>query len=389
MTRFSGPAVPSALAWFTRCRIVSGLAGLRMIRVTRFALATLLLQATLLAGLGCRSDLSQQLLERELRMQEDQIYQLQDELQDKCARLDRTAGENSSLRRQLGFNEGDAPARGRGPSMPGSPALPPRMPMGAGPGPSQPTLVPPAIDIPAARTPASTPAAPPPATLPAPGVVAPPTLEGIPPLPAEPRFPSGASTQGSFPVTPAAATANIAGEGSSVTPAASIVDATGQALAPPTASSGELPADRRLSPEESLAVAGRITHLVVNPARTACFDGNGDGLSDGLAIVIEPRDGDERLVTAAGDVSITVFDGSGPPGGGSVARWDIPASEATARFRRTSRNRGLHFVLRWPGPPPQGDHVRVQVRLTTFDATSFETDCTVAARPQPQAGDAP
>lgn len=391
MTRFSGSAFPSALAWFMRRhRIVSGRAGLRMSHVIRFALATLLLPATLLASVGCRSDLSQQLLERELRMQEDQIYQLQDELQDKCARLDRTAGENSSLRRQLGFTEGDAPSRGRGPSQPGSPALPPRMPMGAGPGPSQPMLVPPAIDIPAARPPASTPAAPPPAALPAPGVVAPPTLEGIPPLPAEPRFPSGASTQGTFPVTPAAATANTFGEGSTVIPASSVVDSTGESLAPPAASSAaELPADRRLSPEESLAVAGRITHLVVNPARTACFDGNGDGLSDGLAIVIEPRDGDERLVTAAGDVSITVFDGSGPPGGGSVARWDIPASEATARFRRTSRNRGLHFVLRWPGPPPQGDHVRVQVRLTTFDATSFETDCTVAARPQPQAGDAP
>jgi hypothetical protein len=382
MTRFSGPTVPSALAWFTRRRNVSGHAGLRTSHVTRLASATLLLPATLLACLGCRSDLSQQLLERELRMQEDQIYQLQDELQDKCARLDRTAGENSSLRRQLGFNEGDAPARGRGPASPGSPALPPRLPMGAGPGPSQPLLVPPAIDIPAARLPAPTPTAPPPAALPAPGAVAPPTLEGIPPLPAEPRFP-GASTQGPFPVTPAAATADSGGEAPTITPTAGIVDSTGQFLAQPATSTAELPADRRLSPEESLAVAGRITHLVINPAQTVCFDGNGDGFSDGLAVVIEPRDGDERLVTAAGDVSITVFDGSGNPGGGSVARWDIPASEAVARFRRTSRNRGLHFVLRWPGPPPQGEHVRVQVRLTTFDATSFETDCTVAARPQP------
>ena len=42
--------------------------------------------ALLLAG--CKSDLNQQLLERELRYQEDQIYQLQDELQAACARLD-------------------------------------------------------------------------------------------------------------------------------------------------------------------------------------------------------------------------------------------------------------------------------------------------------------
>jgi hypothetical protein len=141
------------------------------------------------------------------------------------------------------------------------------------------------------------------------------------------------------------------------------------------------PPGRQLSHEESLADAGRITHLVVNPARTTCFDGNGDGVSDGLAVVIEPRDGDERLVTAAGDVSVAVFDSSTPSNATPMAHWEIPAEEAITHFRRTSRNRGLHFVLRWPGPPPQGDHVRVQVVLTTFDAASFETDCTVAARP--------
>ena len=142
------------------------------------------------------------------------------------------------------------------------------------------------------------------------------------------------------------------------------------------------PEGRQLSHEESLADAGRITHLIVNPARTECFDGNGDGVSDGLAIVVEPRDGDERLVTAAGDVSISVYDPAGPTGAAPLARWDIPAHEAIGRFRRTSRNRGLHFVLRWPGPPPRGDYVQVQVSLTTFEAASFQADCTVAVQPR-------
>jgi hypothetical protein len=31
----------------------------------------------------------------------------------------------------------------------------------------------------------------------------------------------------------------------------------------------------------------------------------------------------------------------------------------------------------------------VQVRLTTFEAASFETDCTVATKPQRQASEAP
>ena len=44
--------------------------------------------AVALVTVGCKSDLNQQLLERELRYQEDQIYQLQDALAEKCARLE-------------------------------------------------------------------------------------------------------------------------------------------------------------------------------------------------------------------------------------------------------------------------------------------------------------
>lgn len=331
---------------------------------------------------GCRSDLSQQLLERELRMQEDQIYQLQDELQDASARLDRTAGENSSLKRQLGFGEGDGHVNVRGPLLRGGQPPPQR------PGTPQPLLVPPKIDVPGFRSPASGPAAPLPGPPPAAGTVAPPTLDGIPPLPSEPRFP-GAALPAPSSVSPASAAAPVGGVPPTVAPAPMTFDADARPLSPAASPTSEPPTGRRLSHEESLADAGRITHLVVNPSRTECFDGDGDGLSDGLAIVIEPRDGDERLVTAAGDVSITVFDSSVSPAAGPVARWDIPAQEALTRFRRTSRNRGLHFVLRWTGPPPQGDHVRIRVGLTTFDGAVFEAECTVAMAVVPSVPTAP
>ena len=347
--------------------------------MTRFtALAAPAVAVALLSCLGCKSDLSQQLLERELRMQEDQIYQLQDELQDKCARLDRVAGENTSLKKQLGFSEADGPAPRRGPLMPGGlPAPAIRS------GPGQPMLAPPAIDIPGARSPSGGTSAPPAGGPISPGAIGPPKLEGIPPLPAEPRFP-GAAAPGSSTIAPASATAAVDGDPAAAPPAPMAIDAAARPIGRWADPTTESPAGRQLSHEESLADAGRITHLVVNAARTECFDGDGDGLSDGLAVVVEPRDGDERLVTAAGDVSISVFDVSGPIGAAPVARWDIAAREAIGHFRRTSRNRGLHFVLRWPGQPPQGDHVRVQVGLTTFDATAFQADCTVATKPQRQ-----
>ena len=312
---------------------------------------------------GCKSDLNQQLLERELRMQEDQIYLLQDELQAKCARLERTIGENGSLKKQLGIGETD-PAQGR-PKMPGGlfsgqaaagapTALPPPMPPGnAGTtrsGPDAIRFVPPAVSIPpagGALPPPMPPALSPPTGLPrsaVPSAITPPTLEGVPPLPNEP------------------------GRGA------------------------QAPAGLRLSYNESLAGEGKITHLVINPSRTVCFDGDGDSLSDGLALVVEPRDADERLVTAAGDITVTVHDPSVQPiaafvgqdidTGACIARFDVPQAEAITHFRRTSRARGLHFVFRWQGPPPASGHIMVRVRMTSFDGSVHETLATVSTRPE-------
>jgi hypothetical protein len=282
-------------------------------------------------------------------MQEDQIYILQDELQEKCARLDRAATENQSLKRQLGIVDPDAslPTRTSVPPGVAAPArLPARLPTPAPPAIAAPSLVPPAITLPEptgvppvgeSDGPSFAPGGSSPAQPVPPATIAPPSLDGVPPLPNEPN-------------------------------------ARGAAAPDPTI--------KRLSHEESLSAEGQITHLVINPSKTECFDGNGDGRSDGLAVVFEPRDADERLVTAAGDVSITAFD---PAAGGAgegvrIASWEIPSAQAMSHFRRTSRARGLHFALPWQGTPPAGDHVRIFVRLTTFDGKPFEADATVRVR---------
>lgn len=298
------------------------------------------LASALLALAGCKTDLNQQLLERELRMQEDQIYHLQDQLQSRSTRLERSAGENESLRRQLGIGNGSS-AQGRASSAPTF-VSPPPLPSVSVPGLTAPggsSAAPRGLRFGPGGVPSSSPTLPPPLTPPPASPSVPPKLDGVPPLP----------------------------------------------------SAGMAPAVRRLSFEESLAGEGRITHLVVNPARTECFDADGDGVAEGLAIVIEPRDADERLVTAAGDVVVFVNDPAVPPGGGLVAteptdpgeggciaRWDIPEAAAQGHFRRTSRARGLHFLLRWPGPPPQSATVHVHVVMTTFDGSVHRVDVPVS-----------
>jgi len=282
---------------------------------------------SLLSG-GCRSDLGQQLLERELRYQEDQIYQLQDELQEKCMRLEQTAGENASLRRQLGLGPADQVAPRSTPARrPAAGAVP----------------VPPAIEIPdgPARPPAVKPA--------------PPDLEGVPPLPT-----SDAGRPAGLP----------GGSGLAFPPAPAVIDPAAR----PVESTAGAPTGRRAS-FDAPTTEGPPARLVVNPQQTACLDGSGGAA--GLRLVFEVRDDEERLVATAGDVTVTVFDAADTA---PLARWEIPAAQAAGHFRRTSRNRGLHFDLPWQGRGPAGDTVRVVVGFAQAGGQPLETEATIRTR---------
>ena len=299
-------------------------------------------------ALGCKSDLNQQLLERELRYQEDQIYQLQDELQDKSSRLNDVASENASLRKQLGVSAADnpAPAGRAGRSRP--PAVPPA------------ATVPPAIslpDAPAFQTPRG-PGAPAPAGPPA--DLAPPMLEGVPPLPAEPTRGAPAAESGdTLSLTPPAT--------ASIDPAARPIEAAAEA-----------PALVRMSHEDP-AGPGTAARIVVNRGTATAIDRDQDGQSEGIALVIEPRDDAERLAILPGDLTVTAYDATGPAGGPPLARWTVPAAEANARFSPTGRRRGVFLELPWQGTVPAGDHIRVEA-LAVGPAGPLATEAVITIR---------
>lgn len=281
---------------------------------------------------GCKSDLSQQLLERELRYQEDQIYHLQDELLLAHSRLERTAGENATLRRQLGV---DGPAA--------APAAPLRAPAPM----SAPIAVPPAVRIPDAG-----PA--PPAGGRGPPAVGPPMLEGVPPLPRE---------------------------GARLAPPNEPV----LALPPASARAPAAEGIRTLSYQQPVALDPPPSRLAINPQQTLCIDADGDGRSEGLSLVFEPRDDAERLVSASGEVQVVAFDAAAGVDaasgeGRAIATWRIAAGEVAGRFRRTSRQRGVQLDLPWPAAPPAGDHVRIVVTLQPPAGPPLEAEATVASR---------
>ena len=122
----------------------------------------------------------------------------------------------------------------------------------------------------------------------------------------------------------------------------------------------------------------RPVRLEISTGATSCFDDNGDGAMDGIAVTFEPRDATEKLVHAPGAVAITVFDVAHQ--NTPIASWTIPTEQAATHFRPTTRLRGMHFPLRWTGGAPTSDHVRVAVRVTGPEGAVLETDATIPAR---------
>jgi hypothetical protein len=190
--------------------------------------------------------------------------------------------------------------------------------------------------------------------------LAPPTLEGVPPLPAEPGRSTPTTDTGSgLSLPPAAAV---------IDPAARPIESAGEESPVRTATSdAPPPALVRLSYDEP-ADGGEAIRLAINPSASSGVDANGDGQSEGLSLAIEPRNSGERLVGLAGDVTITAYDAAAGSGSPPLARWTVTAADAAARFRPTGRRRGLVVDLPWQGTLPAAGHVRVTVESPTAAA---------------------
>lgn len=279
---------------------------------------------------GCKSDVHHQLLERELRLQEDQIYCLQDKLQTQYYELDTLTDENASLRKQLGIID-DSSSNTKMPSR----------------APAQPLLVPPQVDVP--------------------------SFDG-----------SGGSSNDNGPVfgaDPSSASGSQKSSNSLPNPSEDMAPPTLEGIPPLPQDSGKRGASRpirQLSFAESIGHQSDLTHLVINHEKTVCYDADGDGFPEGVTLVVEPRDADERLVTTAGDIYVAAYEPTATAQqadlGRQFAEWTIPAAKAHQHFRRTSRARGLHFVLPWPTSAPATTPIRIAVQLTQFDGSTIETE---------------
>lgn len=118
-----------------------------------------------------------------------------------------------------------------------------------------------------------------------------------------------------------------------------------------------------------------VTHIVLNPYLTAGHDFDRKPGDDGISLVIEPRNADDRFVPAAGEVSVVILDPALEGEAARVARWDFDIDEVSRRLKTaSSRERGINLKLPWPGDPPQHSKLHIFVRFLSDEGQQLETD---------------
>lgn len=254
--------------------------------------------------LGCQTvDPSMELLESELRAQEDQIYYLDRQVDRLCAQLASCRKNNQSLRQQLNEKQ---PSDARPSSSPSPATARPNAATG-----ERPTA--PATE-PNSRPPAS--ATPPPSS------IDPDDLE-------IPEIDLGPDAEG----------VDEANPGSPGLDAAESLD--------------------------DQAVNAQVTRIVLNSRLTGGYDEDGQPGDEAIMVVIEPQNSAGQYVALPGDLSVIVVDPQSPAPMRELARWEFDASETVPWLKKTLLGRGIHLQLPWPNQPPSSERLQLYVRYRT------------------------
>ena len=289
-------------------------------------LTAFLLGAALLAG-GCRSSGRQELLERDLRHQEDRIYQLETHLNECQQWLEAMQAENEDLRDQV---EKGTPApkassrRGNGAASSVAPAD--RVPPYAGP----PQISPPNPAVPDGKLPE---------------MVAPPSVE-LPDL-SPPKS------------TPKAPTPRINEQGS----------VEGNSVKGGSVEQAE---------------QGEVAAITLNGALTGGYNADAQPGDEGVMVVIEPHGPGGEVVAVPAKVSVVAMDPSLEGDAARIARWNFTTEQAAGHAKKTAQATGLHFNLVWPQEPPQHKSLKLFVRYITPDGRKLDAEQAIEIEPPPR-----
>lgn len=341
-------------------------------RCARYRRIALAVTAAVVALAGCRQNhASRELLERELRLQEDRIYELESKLEDAeralsqvrdCAppRSDSWGGDRSGdgpsksfvTPPALNFAEPSVtlPGASTSPGSSGSSLSPPSI------------TLPPAVELPSGPSSSKSSAPPfrgPPAVVP----VDPSVPEGIPARPlAPPSTGGGPATNPGVPALKPMSSPKFLSP--SLKPKAT--DRAESSAPPPNVLAPSTAASRSGGDVRSITLGRRTGGLQLDSAP-------GD---DGVLVVIEARNARGEATSARAAASLVLIDPAVPGEGGRYARWDLDADDVEALFRtpQGSDEAGTYFELPWPDGPPAHTRLKLFVRMTTDDGRQLQAE---------------
>jgi hypothetical protein len=289
-----------------------------------------LMSAVVFSGCRSQSRVNQQLLERELRLQEDCIWRLKWALEDQQRALDDARAQADTFKKEADTVRGKASA---GPDLtPPSTILAPAQ----GGRDSEAPRLPPAPGVPSGDL-----------VEPPPGVA--PTLRA----PGTSREPS--SPRRSSPPRP-----KEVFEGPAITQASAVSE--------PRSRTRDME-----NPPERLNPDLTIDRIVLNEAMSGGLNLDGKPGDELLGVAIEQRDAKDARMIAPGDVSIVVVDPALDGKASKIARWDFDSEEVARHVRRNREGAALQFELPWPKLPAHSD-LRLFVRFTTYDGRKLEAN---------------
>lgn len=303
-------------------------------------LTHLLIVLAAMASAGCRSDVHRELLERELRWQEDEIDQMESHVIECKRRLASLQRENAALREKLAAAQarleaqqqddaGMRPSTRKGRRPAAEDGTPPQVELDEE---TAPFRGPPQRAAPGAEIPEGEPA-----ELPA---------DDSGELPALEPLPNDNQTHRRPEADPALAGRSAGSSG----------------RRGPTTPSGSKPSS-----------ASAVHRIVLDRHTTHGYDADGQPGDDGIRVVIQPRDRQDRIVHVPGELHIELY---APTSEGEipVARWVFTAEQTAQRLAATPDGQGMAFTLRWPAHPPPQRQVKLYVRYHSEDGAELTAE---------------
>lgn len=103
-------------------------------------------------------------------------------------------------------------------------------------------------------------------------------------------------------------------------------------------------------------------------------DYDGQVGDDGIAVLVQPIDGQGQTVLQPAKLAVVVIDPALQGSAARVARWDLAPEEVQSYQVRQPGAEGFLLELPWPGPAPEHEDLKVFVRYETADGRRLETN---------------